>query len=513
MEEKILEMSAKQFRSYLAEAVKKEIAKRMLKENEEPSVGESEIEKTKFEVLQILKTRSGAGIPGKPDVSKGFLSFLSDFAEKNKISSFMGVSSLEDVADRIVKNFMATGKIEKAKKYADDLVTKYIISKGESKVEKYKAAQAKTQNTEFQGKEEEILELIDKKLTQATRTSKKPKSVLVSGFAAWIKKNFSDIVDMGDDVPTTFAKYADFYSGDTIPQGKSVQADLKAFFDSNKLAWGSLDKTIEDAEKEEEEPSEGEQGKENAKVTEVDGSKLREIGAMLGVSEKAINDFLAAYPAGKVKAIYDVLHNAVMKGKSAEAKRTLETYDAITQRAITMATKEFMLLIDDAIDNTGDPDGNLTATDLAMQIEEAGLYEDVTPEEVQNEMVGLNRIVEIINDPQYADNNFWKNFVAEILRMDLTRKVKVKSGEGKISSPNAFKSFQNLVAKAVGMIDVASFKKDGAGRPSAAIKARMDQAQAAADEIGYQGKIKIGDMEAKEKAAKAAKAPKAPKAV
>ena len=245
----------------------------------------------------------------------------------------------------------------------------------------------------------------------------------------------------------------------------------------------------------------------------MDGSKLREIGAMLGVSEKAINDFLAAYPAGKVKAIYDVLHNAVMKGKSAEAKRTLETYDAITQRAITMATKEFMLLIDDAIDNTGDPDGNLTATDLAMQIEEAGLYEDVTPEEVQNEMVGLNRIVEIINDPQYADNNFWKNFVAEILRMDLTRKVKVKSGEGKISSPNAFKSFQNLVAKAVGMIDVASFKKDGAGRPSAAIKARMDQAQAAADEIGYQGKIKIGDMEAKEKAAKSAKAPKAPKAV
>jgi hypothetical protein len=60
--------------------------------------------------------------------------------------------------------------------------------------------------------------------------------------------------------------------------------------------------------------------------------------------------------------------------------------------------------------------------------------------------------------------------------MDLTRKVKVKSGEGKISSPNAFKSFQNLVAKAVGMIDIASFKKDGAGRPSAAIKAKMDQA-------------------------------------
>lgn len=300
--------------------------------------------------------------------------------------------------------------------------------------------------------------------------------------------------------------------GDEAPAGRSVQKDVRSFLDIYQIGKG-VDHTIQKSEEEEALDPNAPTPGENAKVTDVDGAKLREIGAMLGVTEKAVNDFLATYPPGKVKAIYDVLKNAVMKGKSADAKRTLETYDAITQRAITMATKEFMLLIDDAIDSSDNPDGQLTATDLALKIEEEGLYEDVTPEEVQNEMVGLNRIVEIINDPEYADGDLWKNLIAEMLRMDLTQRVKVKSGDGKISSPNAFKSFQNLVAKAVGMIDIASFKKDGAGRPSAAIKAKMDAAAAAASEFGNQGKIKIGKSDSEEpEAAKAPKTPKAPKA-
>ena len=43
------------------------------------------------------------------------------------------------------------------------------------------------------------------------------------------------------------------------------------------------------------------------------------------------------------------------------------------------------------------------------------------------------------------------------------------------------------------MIDPASFKKGGAGRPTAAQKAKADAAAVAAAELGRTGKVRVSD--------------------
>jgi hypothetical protein len=507
MKEKIVEMTAKELRNYLTRAVRKEIAKRLLKENDDFIGSEDskedinfdhEKEKAKQELIRLLIDRTGQGSAYKLDISDEFLDFISKHAEKYNLENLKYVKSLEDLAEKIISaysNVSSSDRWRRAKKYADDLVTKFIVQKGLSKYEYRKAKSEEEKNKAFKGKEEEFMEYINRTLTSYAKRYRKSKDFVFNKFVEFLKDQYPSVIRRTDDNITAITVYVDFMSN-TPPVNRSVQTDVRAFLDIFQIKKG-----IEDIENElkkpEPEEEEEEQSIEYAKVTQVDGSKLREIASALGVTEKAVNDILAAIPPGKVKAIYDVLYNAVTRGNAGEAKRTLESYDAIAQRAIRMAVKEYIMLIEDAIDNIPDPDGNLTATDLALKIEEEGLYDGVTQQEIQNEMIGLNRIAEIVNDPKYADNDLWKDLVGEMLRLDLTKKVVVKSGDTRISSPNVFKSFQNLVAKTVGMIDPASFKKDGAGRPNAAIKARMDKAQAAASEIGYQGKIKIGDIESK----------------
>lgn len=520
MPDNIVEMTAQQFRAKLQEMVRLEIAKRLSEsdEGERPandSNKEDAVTKAKAEILRrlqnaVIYTDKINGT--KKDETPQFLDFIKDLAGKTSKESLMGVSSLEDLAGRLAVNFSTSEDWDKAKKEAEDLTTKYIVSKGEKKATAKKETMAA--NKEFKGKEEEILHAIADKL-KPFRNSKGTQAANVAGFTSWLKKNYPNVVDQSDDPVSAFTKYASYFSQPTIPANKSPMGDLNAFLASSRVPAG-IDKTLsaisgeEEADKINAAPdAEAQKSGDYTTTVDLSGETLQSIGNELGVSPNAIEDILKAIPPGKVKAIEDAIRSQLRSGKAADAKRNLETYSQFSKRAVSVALREFIKLIDKAIDES---DGELMPTDLIAVVSDLRNYKDpqgqmrshLSPDEEAKEDMFLSKIVDIVNDPEYANEDEWQNVVGEMLKMDYDTKTKMKTNAAgnvvKVSG-NIVKTFQNMVSKALGMLDPGS-RAFGKGRPSADVAAAK-----AAQQAEFPPEYRIGTINKQQRAGTAAPTP------
>ena len=435
MTDKIIEITPQEFRKKLTEMVRLEIAKRLMEAEEtmEPEV--SAVDDEKKGISNVVQRRISDSEAAK------FLQFVKDSSVDPELKD---VSSLEQFVSVVAKKFPNSAD---AKKFVEDLVTGFRVGKKEKTNEPVSAAAEKTHS-----RAEAILSSIHDVLTVNRGPDAKAKSKEnFIGFANWIKKNYPTITDTADDSVTTLTKYADFFAKGKIPAGKSWKEDLNLFKTISKVSKTSSE-------------IEALQAKDQARIDKVkdattknvtvaglgDAMGVEAVGKAIGTSGRTIQNILQAIPAGKGNAIYLVLKNALTGNDVSAARRTLKDFEAVFKKAVESAKKEFIMLIEDA--GELEPEENMITRDnLAKVLQDAGFREDLTPAEVANENMFLEHLADIVNT---HGEDEWKPLVGEMLQLDLEEK-----------GQNILKSFQNIVAKAMGVFDPASFAP-GRGRPS-----------------------------------------------
>lgn len=275
-------------------------------------------------------------------------------------------------------------------------------------------------------------------------------------FSDWIKKHYESDLSLSpsDDTASVLSKYADHFSKEMKPTGKSVKGDLMAFLTTRNMKK-KLDKVEAELDKPEiaDEPEStvprGEKVKGAGKTSTVasldSGALMKDIGDSIGVSKQRVEQILSSVPLGAAANLNVVLKAHVAGDPDYKADgRSIKEIDNVLKMAIKKAKAELMNIIDAA--GEMEPEENMITKEHLMDVLKQ--YGGPTSEdETHAEGLFLEKIAEIMNtNPDDEALQIVNAMVDEDL---------MKPGE------NLFKTFQNMVTKAAGDIDPAFFKGSG----------------------------------------------------